>query len=86
MGIADYFKPVRSMTAEEARAFMKDKNPDDYNLIDVRQPKEYERGHLAGAAYKSGAAGDSHRRAGSGASPPLRLLSIRHHWQPATQV
>jgi rhodanese-related sulfurtransferase len=49
MGIADYFKPVRSMTAEEARAFMKDKNPDDYNLIDVRQPKEYERGHLAGA-------------------------------------
>jgi len=49
MGIADYFKPVRSMTAEEARVFMKDKNPDDFNLIDVRQPKEYERGHLAGA-------------------------------------
>ena len=62
MGIADYFKPVRSMTAEEARAFMKDKNPDDYNLIDVRQPKEYERGHLAGA--KLIPVGELHKRTG----------------------
>jgi rhodanese-related sulfurtransferase len=28
---------------------MKEKNPDEYNLVDVRQPKEYERGHLSGA-------------------------------------
>ena len=27
---------------------MKEKNPDEYNLVDVRQPKEYERGHLPG--------------------------------------
>mgnify|MGYP003428943160 CR=1 FL=1 len=49
MGIADYFKPVMSMSAEEIREFLKDKNPDEYNLVDVRQPKEYERGHLPGA-------------------------------------
>ncbi|MHB8883029.1 MAG: rhodanese-like domain-containing protein [Thermodesulfovibrionales bacterium] len=49
MGLSDYFKPVLSMTAEEAREFMKGKSPEDYNLVDVRQPKEYERGHLAGA-------------------------------------
>ena len=49
MGIADYFKPVSSMTAEEVREFLKNKNPDEYNLVDVRQPKEYERGHLPGA-------------------------------------
>lgn len=37
------------MTAEEVRALMNRLNPDDYNLIDVRQPKEYERGHISGA-------------------------------------
>ena len=49
MGIADYFKTVSSMTAEEVRKFLKNKNPDEYNLVDVRQPKEYERGHIPGA-------------------------------------
>ena len=49
MGIADYFKPVGSMTAEEVREFLKNKNPDEYDLIDVRQPLEYERGHIPGA-------------------------------------
>jgi rhodanese-related sulfurtransferase len=49
MGIADYFKRVSSLTAEEVREFLKNKNPEDYNLVDVRQPKEYERGHIPGA-------------------------------------
>jgi rhodanese-related sulfurtransferase len=49
MDLLKYFKPVESMTAEEAREFMKGKSPDEYNLIDVRQPAEYEHGHLAGA-------------------------------------
>jgi len=37
------------MTAEEVREFLKNKNPDEYNLVDVRQPVEYERGHIPGA-------------------------------------
>ena len=49
MRIADYFKPVMSMSAEEVREFLKNRNPDEYNLIDVRQPIEYERGHIPGA-------------------------------------
>jgi len=49
MGIADYFKPVMSMSAEEVREFLKDRNLDEYNLVDVRQPIEYERGHIPGA-------------------------------------
>ena len=49
MGIADYFKVVSSMTAEEVREFLKHKNLDEYNLVDVRQPIEYERGHIPGA-------------------------------------
>jgi rhodanese-related sulfurtransferase len=49
MDLLKYFRPVVSMTVEEAREFMKGKNPDNYNLIDVRQPMEYELRHLAGA-------------------------------------
>ena len=49
MGILNYFKPVSVMTAEEVREFLKNKNPGEYNLIDVRQPLEYERGHIPGA-------------------------------------
>lgn len=49
MGISDYFKPVSSWSAEEVRTFLKEKEPAKYNLVDVRQPKEYEQGHLPGA-------------------------------------
>ena len=49
MGILDYFKPVTTMTADEVKTFLKDKDTADYNLVDVRQPKEYERGHIPGA-------------------------------------
>jgi rhodanese-related sulfurtransferase len=49
MGIADYFKSVETMTADEVREFLKGRDPHEYNLLDVRQPREYERGHLPGA-------------------------------------
>jgi len=49
MGILDYFKPVSTWSPEEVRLFLKEKNPEEYNLVDVRTPKEYERGHLPGA-------------------------------------
>ena len=49
MGLFDYFKPVSTWTADEVRAFLKDRSVDSYNLIDVRQPGEYESGHLPGA-------------------------------------
>ena len=49
MGILDYFKPVSSWSAEKVREFLREKSPRDYNLVDVRQPQEYEHGHLPGA-------------------------------------
>lgn len=49
MGVLDYFKSVPSMTAEEVRHFLAEKNPDEYNLVDVRQPGEYEKYHIPGA-------------------------------------
>ncbi len=49
MGIMDYFKPVSTWPAEMVRAFLKEKTENEYNLVDVRTPKEYEEGHLPGA-------------------------------------
>jgi rhodanese-related sulfurtransferase len=49
LGLFDYFKPVSSWTAEEVRAFLRERGAESYNLIDVRQPAEYESGHLPGA-------------------------------------
>ncbi len=49
MGLFDYFKPVATWTAEEIRGFLRQETAESCNLIDVRQPGEYERGHLPGA-------------------------------------
>jgi rhodanese-related sulfurtransferase len=49
MAREDYFKPTDRMTADEVREFLDTRRPDDYHLVDVRQPKEYERAHLPGA-------------------------------------
>ena len=44
-----FFTPVSSITWEEANTLVAD-NPDgDVLLLDVRQPKEYEQGHMPGA-------------------------------------
>ena len=49
MSVLDYFKPVSTWSAEKIREFLNQKSPEEYNLVDVRQPKEYEQGHLPGA-------------------------------------
>ena len=49
MSISDYFKPVPTMNAAQVRELLGSKDPSEYNLIDVRQPGEYERAHLPGA-------------------------------------
>ena len=37
------------ISAENTREFLKDNSPSDFNLLDVRQPGEYEQEHLPGA-------------------------------------
>ena len=49
MSIFDYFKPVSTWSAEKVREFLGRKNQEEYNLVDVRQPEEYEIRHLPGA-------------------------------------
>ena len=50
MGIMDFFTSVPTMSAEKARTLLEAPDAADrYNLIDVRQPKEYADQHLPGA-------------------------------------
>ena len=49
MKILDYFKRVSTWPPETVRTFLKENSEDEYNLVDVRTPKEYEEGHLPGA-------------------------------------
>jgi rhodanese-related sulfurtransferase len=49
MGVMDYFKPVSTWTAQQVMEFFGGEKHGDYNLVDVRQPGEYKKGHLPGA-------------------------------------
>ena len=49
MGLFDYFKPVSTWSADEVLVFLREKGVEECNLVDVRQPGEYEGGHLPGA-------------------------------------
>ena len=44
-----FFRRVNSMDAHASRSFMEGLAGTDYNLVDVRQPREYQAGHLPGA-------------------------------------
>ena len=44
-----FFTPVKSMNSEEAKEFMSGKTQDEFTLLDVRQPGEYEANHIPGA-------------------------------------
>ena len=44
-----FFTPAKSIHATEAKAYMAEKSQDEFNLIDVRQPGEYEASHIPGS-------------------------------------
>jgi rhodanese-related sulfurtransferase len=44
-----FLTPVKSLNTPESKKYLEDLSPDQYNLIDVRQPAEYNSGHLPGA-------------------------------------
>lgn len=49
MRFLDRFASVNAMEADEARRWIDGRAPDSFTLLDVRQPEEYERGHIPGA-------------------------------------
>jgi sulfur-carrier protein adenylyltransferase/sulfurtransferase len=49
MNPADFFRQIPAMTVDQVKDLIKEKNLGEYNLIDVRQPGEYEQSHIPGA-------------------------------------
>jgi len=49
MKFLDLFARVKTMEADEARRWIDGRPPESFTLLDVRQPEEYERGHIPGA-------------------------------------
>lgn len=44
-----FLTPVKSMNADQAREHMARKPLEELTILDVRQPNEYEKGHIPGA-------------------------------------
>jgi rhodanese-related sulfurtransferase/rubrerythrin len=49
MNWKNLFVPGKDFSVAQAKEYMETRGADEYQLLDVRQPKEYEAGHLAGA-------------------------------------
>ena len=44
-----FLTPVKSINADQARDYMASKPLQELTILDVRQPNEYEKGHIPGA-------------------------------------
>jgi rhodanese-related sulfurtransferase len=49
MKFSDLFTHVKTLDADEAREWIEERTEGSYTLLDVREPEEYEQGHLPGA-------------------------------------
>ena len=49
MNWRQFLTPVKSVDANQAKTYLADKKVDEVTILDVRQPKEYEAGHIPGA-------------------------------------
>jgi rhodanese-related sulfurtransferase/rubrerythrin len=44
-----FFTPVKSLDADQARQYLAEQPPEKVTILDVRQPQEYKKGHIPGA-------------------------------------
>ncbi len=44
-----FLTPVKSLDADQARNYMENRDIDELTILDVRQPNEYESGHISGS-------------------------------------
>ncbi len=49
MRFSDLFSQVKTMDADASRKWLEERPDGSYTLLDVREPEEYEAGHIPGA-------------------------------------
>ncbi|NIS63270.1 MAG: hypothetical protein GTO13_22040 [Proteobacteria bacterium] len=49
MKFSDLLNNVKTVDADEARKWLEERSEGSYTLLDVREPGEYEQGHIPGA-------------------------------------
>ena len=49
MNWRQFLTPVKSIDTNQAKSYLADKQVEDVTILDVRQPREYEAGHIPGA-------------------------------------
>ena len=49
MAATSLFREIPTWTVDEVRTYLKQHEPEEYTLLDVRQPEEYAEGHLPGS-------------------------------------
>ncbi len=49
MKFSDLFSRVKTMSSDEVRKWLEERSDGSYTLLDVREPEEYEGGHIPGA-------------------------------------
>ena len=81
-----FFTPATSMSTTEAKTFMADKAQEDFNLIDVRQPKEYEARHLPGSKLIPIAELDKHLDEIDPSKPTLVYCAVGGRSRVAAQM
>ena len=49
MNLNSLFTETVNMSPADVKKFISEHSPEEYHLLDVRQPKEYEKEHIPGA-------------------------------------
>jgi rhodanese-related sulfurtransferase len=49
MNWRQFLTPVKSIDTNQAKSYLADKQVEEVTILDVRQPREYEAGHIPGA-------------------------------------
>lgn len=81
-----FLTPVASLDPDQARAYITEHDPDSYELLDVRQPKEYQVGHIPGATLAPITELETHIQELDKDKPTLVYCAIGGRSRAASQI